>query len=73
VRDDSRAAPYLKQREFIERRNKIFIIVLLIASMPLSWFMYNSGFLSKDGFSTIIAAIIGGFVGSSVSYIIQSK
>ncbi len=72
-KDDVVAAQYLEQKDLLETRTKIILVVFLVLSLLLAYILYRNEFLSKDGFSTIVAAVIGGFVGSAVNHLVSSK
>jgi len=53
------------------RNKKIVLVVFLICVLIVSYQMKNYGCLSKNAFELIFTAFIGGFLGSSLNFIIS--
>lgn len=70
---DEKTRKALRIRDSEERKTKIFLSVSLLVIFLLNLILFRYEVISIQAFELIFSAIIGGFVGSSISYIIMGE
>lgn len=70
---DEKTRNALKARDLEKRKIKVFLIVSLFIILIITSLLFYLKIISTPAFELIFSAIIGGFVGSSISYIINGE
>jgi len=68
---DEKTRKALKIRDFEKRKTKIFLFASLVVVLVITSLLFCLKIISSQAFELIFSAIIGGFVGSSISYIVK--
>jgi len=69
--DQTRKALEVRDRE--ARNKKLILLIFLAASLLVAYLLKVQRYIDQDTFELIFASFIGGFVGSSLNYIIEGQ
>jgi len=69
---DEKTRKALRLRDSQNRQHKIMLLFVLVGVVIFSYYFFREGFISNNAFELIFTAVVGGFVGSSITFIINS-
>ena len=61
----------LRKRDAETKKKKIFLAISLLIILLITYVLFVINFIRLNTFELIYSAIIGGFIGSSINFIIE--